>query len=40
MPDADPRSWIDPRELAATALHLATRGPRGRITEAKVYPPA
>ncbi len=40
MPDADPQTWIDPRELAATALHLATRGARGRISEARVYPPA
>lgn len=40
MPDVDPQTWIDPRELAATALHLASRGPRGTITEAKVYPPA
>jgi NADP-dependent 3-hydroxy acid dehydrogenase YdfG len=39
MPDVDPSSWIDPRELAATALHLASRSPRGRILEAKVYPP-
>ncbi len=40
MPDADPDTWIDPDELAATALHLATRGPRGQITETRVYPPA
>lgn len=40
MPDADPASWIDPAELAATALHLATRSPRGRMFEAQVFPPA
>lgn len=40
MPDADPQDWIDPDELAATVLHLATRGKRGRILEAKVYPKA
>ncbi|KGI77218.1 SDR family oxidoreductase [Oleiagrimonas soli] len=40
MPDVDPASWIDPEELAATALHLATRSPRGRMLEAKVFPPA
>ncbi|MDA3914055.1 SDR family oxidoreductase [Oleiagrimonas sp.] len=40
MPDVDPQTWIDPRELAASALHLATRGARGRMLEAKVYAPA
>lgn len=40
MPDADPQRWIDPAELAATMLHLATRSRRGRIDEARVYPPA
>lgn len=40
MPDADPACWIDPDELAATIMHLATRSPRGRIHEARVYPPA
>lgn len=40
MPDSDPSGWIDPAEIAATALHLATRGERGRIDEAKLYPPA
>jgi len=38
MPNADPAGWIDPRELAETMLHLATRGTRARIREAKVYP--
>lgn len=40
MPDTDPETWIDPRELADTALHLATRSKRGRILEARVYPSA
>ena len=40
MPDADPQSWIDPNELAATIVHLATRGSRGRLLEARVYPHA
>lgn len=40
MPDADPKRWIDPDELAATMLHLATRSARGRLLEARVYPPA
>ncbi len=40
MPKSDPQQWIDPTELAATMLHLATRGRRGRIHEARVYPPA
>ncbi|NII11542.1 SDR family oxidoreductase [Oleiagrimonas sp. C23AA] len=40
MPDSDPQSWVDPAEIAATALHLATRGRRGQVPEAKVYPPA
>ncbi len=40
MPDVDPGSWIDPDELAATIMHLATRSPRGRILETQVYPSA
>ncbi|HET6633265.1 MAG TPA: SDR family oxidoreductase [Rhodanobacteraceae bacterium] len=40
MPDADPGAWIDPQELAATMLHLATRSRRGRIDEVRVYAPA
>jgi NAD(P)-dependent dehydrogenase (short-subunit alcohol dehydrogenase family) len=40
MPKSDPAQWIDPVELAATVLHLATRGKRGHIREARVYPPA
>ncbi|MGA7296992.1 MAG: SDR family oxidoreductase [Rhodanobacteraceae bacterium] len=40
MPGVDPDTWIDPDELAATIMHLATRSPRGRILESRVYPPA
>lgn len=40
MPDVDPNSWVDPQELASTMLYLATRSARGRIPEARVYPPA
>jgi NAD(P)-dependent dehydrogenase (short-subunit alcohol dehydrogenase family) len=40
MPKADPARWIDPDELAATIVHLATRSARGRLLEARVYPPA
>jgi len=40
MPDVDPSTWIDPAELAATMLHLASRGARGHVREARVYPPA
>jgi NAD(P)-dependent dehydrogenase (short-subunit alcohol dehydrogenase family) len=39
MPNTDPGTWIDPAEIAATMLHLATRGPRGKVRQAKVYPP-
>lgn len=37
MPDADPSTWIDPRELADGMLHLATRSPRGHVSELKVH---
>ena len=37
MPDADPSTWIAPRELADGMLHLATRGPRGHVRELKVH---
>lgn len=40
MPGSDPTRWIDPNELAATILHLATRSRRGSIHEVEVYPPA
>jgi len=37
MPDADPSTWIEPRELADSMLHLATRTPRGHVRELKVH---
>lgn len=37
MRDADPETWIAPRELAEGMLHLATRSPRGHIPELKVH---
>ena len=37
MPDADPSTWIDPRELADHMLHAATRSPRGHVPELKVH---
>lgn len=40
MSDVDPNTWIDADELAATILHMATRGQRGHVREARVYPPA
>jgi len=36
MPDADPSGWVAPRELADAMLHLATRSPRGHVSELKV----
>lgn len=39
MPDADPGGWIDPDEVGAAFVHLATRSPRGRILELAVHPP-
>jgi NAD(P)-dependent dehydrogenase (short-subunit alcohol dehydrogenase family) len=38
MPGADPKKFIDPRELAETILHLATRSAAGQIHEVMVYP--
>jgi NADP-dependent 3-hydroxy acid dehydrogenase YdfG len=39
MPDADPKSFIDPGEIAASILHAATRGSRGRLSELPIHPP-
>jgi NADP-dependent 3-hydroxy acid dehydrogenase YdfG len=39
MPDIDPNTWIDPAEIAAAFLTMATRTQRGRLTEMMVYPP-
>ena len=40
MPDTDPRTFIDPAEIAATILHVADRGARGALDELRVLPPA
>ena len=37
MPDADPSTWVAPRELANAMLHLATRSTRGHVRELKVH---
>jgi NADP-dependent 3-hydroxy acid dehydrogenase YdfG len=37
MPDGDPESWIAPRELAESMLHLATRSRRGHVKTLKVH---
>ena len=39
MPNVDPATFIDPAEIAATIVHAATRGPRGRLSELPIHPP-
>jgi NADP-dependent 3-hydroxy acid dehydrogenase YdfG len=39
MPNADPKSFIDPGEIGATILHAATRSARGRLSELPIHPP-
>lgn len=39
MPNVDPRTFIDPGEIAASILHAATRSTRGRLTELPIHPP-
>jgi NADP-dependent 3-hydroxy acid dehydrogenase YdfG len=39
MPNADPKTFIDPGEIAASILHAATRGTRGRLSELPIHPP-
>lgn len=39
MPDADPNTWIDPAEIAAAFVHMASRSARGRVLEMQVFPP-
>ena len=39
MPNVDPRTLIDPGEIAASVLHAATRGTRGRLSELPIHPP-
>lgn len=39
MGNVDPGTMIDPAEIAATIVHAATRGTRGRLLEMPIYPP-
>jgi hypothetical protein len=39
MPAVDPTSFIDPAEIAATVVHAASRGTRGRLSELPIHPP-
>lgn len=39
MPNVDPSTFIDPNEIAASILHAASRGPRGRLSELPIHPP-
>lgn len=32
-PDTDPRTWVDPEEIARALLFASMRGPRGRVVE-------
>ena len=38
MPDADPNTWIDPAEIAAAFVYMASRSARGRVLEMQVFP--
>jgi NADP-dependent 3-hydroxy acid dehydrogenase YdfG len=38
MPDADPKTWIDPNEIAAAFVYMASRSTRGRVLEMQVFP--
>lgn len=39
MPEADPKTWIDPAEIGAAFVHMASRSSRGRVIEIQVFPP-
>jgi NADP-dependent 3-hydroxy acid dehydrogenase YdfG len=39
MPNVDPRTFIDPAEIASSILHAATRSARGRLSELPIHPP-
>ena len=39
MPKVDPNTWIDPSEIGAAFVHMATRSDRGRIRELQVFAP-
>jgi NADP-dependent 3-hydroxy acid dehydrogenase YdfG len=38
MPNADPNTWIDPAEIAAAFVYMASRSNRGRVLEMQVFP--
>jgi NADP-dependent 3-hydroxy acid dehydrogenase YdfG len=38
MPDTDPNTWIDPAEIAAAFVYMASRSNRGRVLEMQVFP--
>jgi NADP-dependent 3-hydroxy acid dehydrogenase YdfG len=37
MPNVDPKTWIDPLEIGAAFVHMATRSDRGRIRELQIF---
>ena len=37
MPDADPNTWIDPAEIAAAFVYMASRSARGRVLEMQLF---
>jgi NADP-dependent 3-hydroxy acid dehydrogenase YdfG len=37
MPAADPSTWIDPAEIAAAFVYMASRSARGRVLEMQVF---
>ncbi len=37
MPDANPNTWIDPAEIAAAFVYMASRSSRGRVLEMQVF---
>jgi NAD(P)-dependent dehydrogenase (short-subunit alcohol dehydrogenase family) len=39
MPQSDPKTWIDPAEIAQTFVFMASRGSGGRVLEIQVHPP-
>jgi NADP-dependent 3-hydroxy acid dehydrogenase YdfG len=39
MPNVDPKTMIDPNEIAQSILHAATRSSRGRLSELPIHPP-
>jgi NADP-dependent 3-hydroxy acid dehydrogenase YdfG len=38
MPNTDPNTWIDPNEIAAAFVYMASRSARGRVLEMQVFP--